>query len=64
MHLMWKRLRPWNFTALYSLFFIATVKDPNVKQLVLDSMQRQAQFQENTEHPLLSERWEGKPLVL
>ncbi|KAK2606066.1 hypothetical protein QQS21_003584 [Conoideocrella luteorostrata] len=55
MHLMWKRMQPWDFTALYSLFYITTVRDKNVKQIVLDSMQRQAQHQENKDHPLLLE---------
>lgn len=59
MHAMWKRLRPWNFTSLYSLFYITVVRDPNVKQMVLDSMFRQAKHQENDGHPLLTETWDG-----
>lgn len=59
MHTMWKRLLPWDFTSLYSLFFTTTVRDPKVKQMVLDSMHRQAQHQENDDHPLLKERWLG-----
>ncbi|RBR25697.1 uncharacterized protein FIESC28_01660 [Fusarium coffeatum] len=56
MHLMWNRLRPWHFTAVYSLFFRTTVREPNVKDLILESMQRQAKHQENTGHPLLEEQ--------
>lgn len=55
MHLMWKRLRPWEFTALYSLFYHTTVRDPKAKQIVLESMQRQARHQENHDHPLQKE---------
>lgn len=54
---MWKRLRPWDFTALYSLFAHTTVRDPHVKKMVLDSMQRQARHQENDGHALLQEEW-------
>lgn len=57
MQLMWKRLRPWDFSALYSLFYQTTVRDSKVKQMVLNSMQRQAMHQENTDHSLLTERW-------
>ncbi|KAM0443956.1 hypothetical protein ACHAQK_002703 [Fusarium lateritium] len=55
MHLMWKRLRVWDFTSLYSLFFTTTVHEAKVKQLVLESMKRQALHQENEGHPLLRE---------
>jgi len=53
---MWNRLRPWDFTAVYSLFFRTTVREPNVKDLILESMQRQAKYQENDGHPLLEEK--------
>ncbi|CAI6091872.1 unnamed protein product [Clonostachys chloroleuca] len=56
MHTMWKRLRVWEFTAVYSLFFTTTVRGDNVKRLMLDSMQRQARHQENFGHPLLQEQ--------
>ncbi|KAF5020210.1 hypothetical protein F66182_7775 [Fusarium sp. NRRL 66182] len=54
---MWKRLQPWNFKALYSLFYTTKVHDPNVKGIVLESMQRQARHQENDNHPLMKETW-------
>jgi hypothetical protein len=57
MHQMWKRLKPWDFKSLYSLFYVTVVRDPTVKKVVLDSMQRQAQHQENADHPLLKEVW-------
>jgi hypothetical protein len=59
MRLMWKRLRPWDFTAVYSLFFTTTVREPKVKQIILESMKRQAMHQENDEHPLMQEQLEG-----
>lgn len=52
---MWKRLEHWDFTSLFSLFYQTTVRDPDTKALVLDSMQRQARHQENSNHPLLAE---------
>ncbi|KGQ05210.1 Uncharacterized protein ymaE [Beauveria bassiana D1-5] len=52
---MWQRLKGWEFTSLFSLFYQTTVRDPNVKSMVLDSMQRQALYQENNSHPLLAE---------
>ena len=55
MHTMWKRLRPWTFNAVYSLFYKTVVRDEQVKRLVLESMQRQATHQENEGHPLLRE---------
>ncbi|KAJ3498327.1 hypothetical protein NLG97_g1209 [Lecanicillium saksenae] len=57
---MWKRLEPWRFTSLFSLFYRTTVRAPDVKALVLSSMQRQAHHQENNDHPLLAESWESK----
>jgi hypothetical protein len=56
MHTMWKRLRDWEFTAVYSLFFTTTVRGANIKHIMLDSMQRQALHQENHGHPLLQEK--------
>ncbi|OAA70421.1 metallo-beta-lactamase family protein [Cordyceps fumosorosea ARSEF 2679] len=57
---MWKRLESWEFESLFSLFYRTTVRDPDVKSMVLDSMQRQARHQENNSHPLLDERWRSK----
>lgn len=57
MHEMWKRLKPWDFKSLYSLFYVTTVRDLDVKKMVLDSMQRQARHQENANYPLLKEIW-------
>ena len=57
MHQMWKRLQPWNFESLYSLFYTTKVHDPNVKAMVLQSMQRQALHQENNNHVLMNESW-------
>lgn len=55
MQLMWKRLLPWSFEAVYSLFWSTTVREDNVKQILLDSMKLQARHQENLEHPLFQE---------
>jgi hypothetical protein len=55
MHIMWKRLRPWSFEAVYSLFWRTTVRETNVKQIILESMKRQAKHQENLEHELFKE---------
>lgn len=55
MQTMWKRIKPWDFTSLYSLLYITTVRDPNVKGMLLECMKRQALHQENTTHAILSE---------
>ncbi|RGP74751.1 metallo-beta-lactamase family [Fusarium sporotrichioides] len=60
MRLMWKRLRPWDFTAVYSLFFTTTVHEPDVKKIILESMKRQAMHQENDTHPLMQEQLEAR----
>jgi hypothetical protein len=55
MQTMWKRLLPWDFEAVYSLFWRTTVRERNVKQILMESMKRQARAQENNEHPLMQE---------
>ncbi|EGX91587.1 metallo-beta-lactamase family protein [Cordyceps militaris CM01] len=57
---MWKRLEKWDFTSVFSLFYQTTVRDPNVKSIILDSMQRQACHQENNNHPLLDQRYQNR----
>jgi hypothetical protein len=65
MRTMWKRLLPWDFEAVYSLFWRTTVREPDVKQILLKSMKRQARAQENDEHPLLRESYlAGKRLAI
>ncbi|TQV90726.1 hypothetical protein V2A60_006934 [Cordyceps javanica] len=57
---MWERLERWEFTSLFSLFYRTTVRDPEVKSMVLDSMQRQARHQENSGHLLFNKDWKSK----
>ena len=52
---MWKRLKPFEFSAVHSLFVGRDVRSPNVKAEILRDMKTHALFAGHESHPLLDE---------
>lgn len=58
LHTMWKRLKPFDFNAVHSLFVGRDVRGSNIKGEVLRDMKMQALFAGHQSHLLLGEVWE------
>jgi hypothetical protein len=59
---MWKRLEPYDFYAVHSLFVGRDVRGPRLKGEVLDDMKLQARFQgyKDGEHAIFDLKWDGR----
>lgn len=58
LHEMWKRLKPFEFAKVYSLFIGRDIHGQNLKGQILNDMKMQARFAGHEVHPLLDEDWQ------